>query len=1105
MTTPFGQILTTTEMNVAADGVTAEFVNSLNTNDNVQISRTFAGGGRGLFVDMGPGGQAVTGNGVEVSMGSASTGHALRAILVAGATGDGLHIEDAGSGPAIFAAKTGSLGSAIDISHTDADQSLYLLLGLNPAVPGRNAFFGTDASATATAAPIDIQSDALAAGATAGDISVASFSSGGGTGGGVVIQAGGAAVAGAVSDQVQVVAEAGVSLTTTQASAPVQIVATDTTSDIVFDARAMASPITLNEAGDLDLDGGFTATSIIGALNELFGGGGGGATLQTAYAAGNTIAVTTANGSVALSNAADTTDVLTIERTFVGSGDGIDINMAAGTTGRGLRVVVAGSGTGVLVTDGTSQTGISPGLIFQSSNTDLQLTMLSGGAGVAGDLIITVGTDTTAGGGGGDYSITAGVGTLNTGGIGGAGGIGTLLGGAGGAATGAGNDGGAGGALALTGGLGGDSAADTGGSGGAITLTGGAGGDGAIIDGGGGDVSIVGGATGSTSNASAGGNINIRGGALNSANGSGGDVFINPGADNQANGNEGDVFILNDDTLGVAANLNIGNDTNYPEVFIQGFVDVDFDRAGVEAFDIRAGATTTSDVLVVSSATGATGDYLIRGTQEGTSGSVAGQVVCALRQSSRVDTTARYGVIMELRTIDTGAETVNILVGNADPDGDVLGGDVGSLFLDGANGAAYIKTANPSTWAALSGGGGASTLDDVMTTGTPDNDVTLTTATGAMILRNTADSTDLIQLIRTNTGAGDAIEIQLSPGGEVQSSIGISMSLGTGHSSAGINVSSSATSNIAAVNAVQGGSTAGSAYRAFMTSGATGNAFLATDGTETLRLNLADMRASQAFTFVTDDNAGTGGVAGFAMSHSPGAGESNAAGAGGAGGAFNVTPGAGGDGSGANLGGAGGLIQLSAGSGGQSVTGQSGTGGVVTISGGPGGQLASGGTFGGFGGGVNILAGTGGAANTGAGTAGAGGLLNLSGGAGGAGTATGAAGAGGDIQVFANDAGADNGGGGATGGRVFIRGGAGSGGSADGSITIGDATTVSVNIASGANLGFFGATPVGQSSAYTPTNVTTDRAFDANSTTLDEIADVLGTLIADLQATGLLG
>jgi len=39
---------------------------------------------------------------------------------------------------------------------------------------------------------------------------------------------------------------------------------------------------------------------------------------------------------------------------------------------------------------------------------------------------------------------------------------------------------------------------------------------------------------------------------------------------------------------------------------------------------------------------------------------------------------------------------------------------------------------------------------------------------------------------------------------------------------------------------------------------------------------------------------------------------------------------------------------------------------------------------------------------------------------------------------------------------------------------------------------------------YTPTNVVTDRAYDANSTTLDEIADVLGTLIGDLQTSGII-
>ena len=36
---------------------------------------------------------------------------------------------------------------------------------------------------------------------------------------------------------------------------------------------------------------------------------------------------------------------------------------------------------------------------------------------------------------------------------------------------------------------------------------------------------------------------------------------------------------------------------------------------------------------------------------------------------------------------------------------------------------------------------------------------------------------------------------------------------------------------------------------------------------------------------------------------------------------------------------------------------------------------------------------------------------------------------------------------------------------------------------------------------YAPTNVNTVRAFDANATSLDEIADVLGTLLIDMTVT----
>jgi len=39
---------------------------------------------------------------------------------------------------------------------------------------------------------------------------------------------------------------------------------------------------------------------------------------------------------------------------------------------------------------------------------------------------------------------------------------------------------------------------------------------------------------------------------------------------------------------------------------------------------------------------------------------------------------------------------------------------------------------------------------------------------------------------------------------------------------------------------------------------------------------------------------------------------------------------------------------------------------------------------------------------------------------------------------------------------------------------------------------------------YTIANVSTDRSYDANSTSISELADVLGTLIADLQASGMI-
>ena len=57
----------------------------------------------------------------------------------------------------------------------------------------------------------------------------------------------------------------------------------------------------------------------------------------------------------------------------------------------------------------------------------------------------------------------------------------------------------------------------------------------------------------------------------------------------------------------------------------------------------------------------------------------------------------------------------------------------------------------------------------------------------------------------------------------------------------------------------------------------------------------------------------------------------------------------------------------------------------------------------------------------------------------------------------------------------------------------------------GTNIGFYNTTGTPQSSAYTVTNESADRSYDANATSLDEIADVLGTLIEDLKLTGIIG
>lgn len=56
----------------------------------------------------------------------------------------------------------------------------------------------------------------------------------------------------------------------------------------------------------------------------------------------------------------------------------------------------------------------------------------------------------------------------------------------------------------------------------------------------------------------------------------------------------------------------------------------------------------------------------------------------------------------------------------------------------------------------------------------------------------------------------------------------------------------------------------------------------------------------------------------------------------------------------------------------------------------------------------------------------------------------------------------------------------------------------------GTTVGFYGVTPVTRPATFTVTNHTADKTYDANASTVDELADVLGSLLIDLNACGII-
>lgn len=183
--------------------------NNTDATDTVTVNRTFAGDGHGIDVNMGTGGEAVTDNGLNIDMGSASTGAGISANLVAGAAGDGLQINDAGDGTSIFANKTSANGTVIDIQSSgtsvltvsaagdftargevSASEFYELKLDASGGAQYRSVIGGA-----VTGADLTMESDATTAGATASNLVLKTTTTGGGTVGGVSISAANAVAA----------------------------------------------------------------------------------------------------------------------------------------------------------------------------------------------------------------------------------------------------------------------------------------------------------------------------------------------------------------------------------------------------------------------------------------------------------------------------------------------------------------------------------------------------------------------------------------------------------------------------------------------------------------------------------------------------------------------------------------------------------------------------------------------------------------------------------------------------------------------------------------------------------------------------------------------
>lgn len=489
----------------------------------------------------------------------------------------------------------------------------------------------------------------------------------------------------------------------------------------------------------------------------------GAATLQSAYNTGNTIAV--AGGLAVDISTAGAANALELETTS--TGDAAQITTSVAAAGRALFINNAGSGNALQVQDGGSNVLLIDALgnltVTNSAGVAAagSATSVTAGAGAAGFVGGAVSVTSGAGAGGvsgtapGAITVTVGASGAATTGTGGTGAPIALVGAAGGGSTGAAGTGGVGSAVTVTGGAGGVSvgAASTGGAGGALALTAGAGAAGTAFNGAGGAITVTAGAAGGVGPAS-GGTVDVTGGVA-TGTGSSGAVTVAGGTSAGAGSTGGGLTARGGEGSGTGTGGNAtlrGGDaasTGLPgSVTVRGGNSVSANGGDVS---ISGGTPTTL---------GDGGDITLRaGTRAGAS--VMGQVLVTTDGQTYTAVLAQEGLRLD-PVAGVGTDDASLfLFGSAggNPTAQVTAGNPGSIAMR-ADGTAWVKTANPSSWSQLATTTGSVTLQSAYDAG---DTITISASDGNILFEQTAGAINTgvlsINMVPAGFDSGQALAI----------------------------------------------------------------------------------------------------------------------------------------------------------------------------------------------------------------------------------------------------------------------------------------------------------------------------------------------------------